>query len=364
MTNDGGFDFSIMRYVPNEFYMQMTRGHVQPGDILIVKDGATTGKISYVDKDFPFTQAVVNEHVFLCRPDPAVVEPQFLFLWLWSALGQRSIRANYQGAAIGGINQTFTNTVHVPLPHLREQRRIVEWLLSRLDAVRQAKDAAAERIAALRRLRVAYLREAFTSPASKGWPRVTIGDISSLVIDGPHITPVYQPNGVPFLTIRNIVNRRIDFERVSYVSPEDHHEFARRGQAERGDILYTKDGTLGVPCLVDTDQEFSFFVSVALIKPTRESVDSRFLCFALESPSVLEQVDRLGAGAGLKHMVLKSIRALRIDLPSLSEQRSLSRSLQGKFETIEKAKAAVEAAACAIDAMSDALLREAFSGGL
>jgi hypothetical protein len=30
------------------------------------------------------------------------------------------------------------------------------------------------------------------------------------------------------------------------------------GKAEKGDILYTKDGTLGIPCVVDVEMAFSF----------------------------------------------------------------------------------------------------------
>jgi type I restriction enzyme S subunit len=49
MTIHGTFDFAIKRFVPREFYEQMTRGHIQQGDILIVKDGAITGKTCFID---------------------------------------------------------------------------------------------------------------------------------------------------------------------------------------------------------------------------------------------------------------------------------------------------------------------------
>ena len=69
ITQYGTFDFSSLRFVPREFYEQMTRGHIKRSDILIVKDGATTGKTAFVDDTFPFDEAVGNEHVFLCRPN-------------------------------------------------------------------------------------------------------------------------------------------------------------------------------------------------------------------------------------------------------------------------------------------------------
>ena len=65
MTPFGDFDFTALRFIPKDFYDKMTRGHIKKNDILVVKDGATTGKTSYVDSSFPFGEAVINEHVFL-----------------------------------------------------------------------------------------------------------------------------------------------------------------------------------------------------------------------------------------------------------------------------------------------------------
>ena len=86
-----GFDFSIRRYVPREYYENMPRGHIRQEDILIVKDGATTGKTCFVDESFPFHEAVVNEHVFNCRVDRQQILPELLFRWLWGPQGQYAI---------------------------------------------------------------------------------------------------------------------------------------------------------------------------------------------------------------------------------------------------------------------------------
>ena len=67
LDNKGGFNFTKIKFVPNKFYEKLSKGIIQENDILIVKDGATTGKISFVDNNFPFKQACVNEHVFILR---------------------------------------------------------------------------------------------------------------------------------------------------------------------------------------------------------------------------------------------------------------------------------------------------------
>src|SRR5437660_2597815 len=136
---DGTFDFTSVKYVPEKFVAGMSKGHIQTNDILVVKDGATTGKTAFVDSGFPFRKAVVNEHVFICRPTPQI-EARFLFRFLMSRDGQERVLENFKGSAQGGINQTFALNTEAPLAPLAEQRRVVaklDKLLGKVDACQQ-----------------------------------------------------------------------------------------------------------------------------------------------------------------------------------------------------------------------------------
>lgn len=364
MTPQGPFDFSVMRYVPREYYENMPRGHIRRGDILIVKDGATTGKTCFVDKSFPFREAVVNEHVFICRADDQKILPRLLFYWLWGGTGQNAIRTRFQGAAIGGINQGFAVSVTVPVPPIEEQSRILTRLLTSMRYIAGAHAASEARIADVAALKSAILRSTFAPEKMRHWNLRTIKEISHLVTDGPHVTPTYVPRGVPFVTVTNIQSGCLNFENVSYVTEDDHKHFSARAKAERGDILYSKDGTLGIPCVVDTDREFSFFVSVAIIKLKRDLVDPHFVAHAMTSPFVMHQVERLGAGAGLKHMVLKSIRALEIPCPPLQEQRQIADSLTSQLGIVAQAERACSEELNTILALPGAVIRHAFQEGV
>jgi type I restriction enzyme S subunit len=167
LTYKGTFNFSSVKYVPQEFASRMHRGHIQKNDILIVKDGATTGKTAFVDEKFPFKNAVVNEHVFVCRPS-RLVEPRYLFRYLMFQEGQERILDNFQGSARGGINLSFAPNVQVPLAPLPEQHLIV----AKLEKLLAKAGACQERLnkipALLKRFRQSVLaagwREAHTAP--------------------------------------------------------------------------------------------------------------------------------------------------------------------------------------------------------
>ena len=89
LNNSGGFRFENIKYIPTPFFEKMRRGRIRSGDILIVKDGATTGKVSLVRSDFPFNPAMVNEHVFICRFNERIYSP-FVF-YIQSLLQYRKL---------------------------------------------------------------------------------------------------------------------------------------------------------------------------------------------------------------------------------------------------------------------------------
>lgn len=168
LTNDGNFRFDNVKYVPRNFYRSMRRGHLQIGDVLVVKDGATTGKVSLVAKGFPYPEAVVNEHVFVCRPVPGI-EPRYLFRFLHSPEGQRRILDHFQGSAQGGINLRFAEGTIVPVPPAAEQVRIAEFLdaaISRLSATQARIEHARQKLGSLR---LALLAAACSGRLTADW---------------------------------------------------------------------------------------------------------------------------------------------------------------------------------------------------
>ncbi len=161
LAENGRFDFTNIRYVPEEFASKMARGWIKQSDVLIVKDGATTGKTSFVEKTFPFAKALLNEHVFRVRGKPERIEQAYLFRFLSSQIGQTMIDSAFRGSAQGRINQTFVDAVTLPLPPLPQQRRIVARIESLFAESRTARDALERVPTLLKRFRQSILASAF-----------------------------------------------------------------------------------------------------------------------------------------------------------------------------------------------------------
>ncbi|WP_321422674.1 restriction endonuclease subunit S [uncultured Methanobacterium sp.] len=177
LTKLGGFNFKKLRLVSQEYYYSLKRGKIKQNDVLIVKDGATTGKVSFVDEDFPFQEAAVNEHVFILRGKKDLIHPKFLFYHIFSPFGQLQIMKNFRGAAIGGINTQFVKNYYIYLPSLKNQMKIVEIMekAEKLKEWRAEADGLADEY-----LKSVFL-EMFGDPVKnkKGWKRAKLSELGT-----------------------------------------------------------------------------------------------------------------------------------------------------------------------------------------
>jgi len=175
-----------------------------------------------------------------------------------------------------------------------------------------------------------------------GWKWSTINEVCNKITDGTHKTPSYIDKGVPFLSVKDITKGYIDFSNTRFISLIEHNELSKRCKPERNDILYTKVGTTGVAKVVDTDREFSIFVSLALLKPQKEIIESYFFEHLLNSPFCYEQSQAKTRGVANRNLVITDIRSIQIPLPPLSEQTRIVSKLDTLFARIDKSIALLE----------------------
>jgi type I restriction enzyme S subunit len=194
------------------------------------------------------------------------------------------------------------------------------------------------------------------------WKWVQLESLTVGISDGVHKKPRYVSEGVPFVTVRNLTaSTGISFDDLNYVTEKDHKEYIKRTHPERGDILITKDGTIGVVRLIDTDVEFSIFVSVALIKPVLRELGP-YLVYALRASCVQDQI--VPQGAALKHLYLVDLRRLAIPLPPLSEQKRIVARLDQINDETQSLANLYEQKLTKLEALKRSLLNQAFSGKL
>lgn len=328
------------------------------GDVLVVKDGATTGKVALVKEDFPYSEASVNEHVFICRSKRDCLLPEYLFYHLFSFNGQNQIKKSIHGSAQGGIITNFAEDYIIAIPTLDTQRRIVA-ILEKAEETRRLRAQADELAEGL--IQSVFL-EMFGDPREnpEAWEVVRLGDACTSIKDGPHVSPNYVEAGVPFISVHNIINGRFDLSDVKYISNEDHREYCRRCRPEKGDVLYTKGGTTGIAKKIDVDFGFSIWVHLALLKFPKEKIDSSFLECCLNSNYCRSQARRYTRGIANRDLVLGQMAKIKIVLPPIYLQKRFA-EIVGKIDALKKN---LELHKYELDVLYSSLIKKAFSGEL
>ena len=140
------------RYISRNLFDSMSSGVIRPNDILLVKDGATIGKVAIADW-MPQSEAAVNEHVFLLRVSEENYA-RFYFYVIQSPAIQTQIWLDVRGSAQPGLVSEFRNNVDVPRPSKSQQKAIADYLdreTAHLDAFVAAKERVLDLLAEKRR---------------------------------------------------------------------------------------------------------------------------------------------------------------------------------------------------------------------
>lgn len=170
------------------------------------------------------------------------------------------------------------------------------------------------------------------------WIWVKLEDICTKITDGTHSTPKYKSAGIPFISVKDVSSGHLSFDNCKYISLEEHNKLFERCNPEFGDILITKVGTTGVPAIVDTNEKFSLFVSVALLKINTNKINNNYLLYVLSSPVVQQQVKENTRGVGNKNWVLDAINNTLVPLPPLEEQQRIVDKIEKLFVKLDEIK--------------------------
>lgn len=156
--------------------------------------------------------------------------------------------------------------------------------------------------------------------APNGWEWCRLHNVFD-VRDGTHDSPKFLPDGVPFLTSKNIYGGKLDLSDLKFISESDHVNFSRRSKVDRDDVLFAMIGSIGNPVIVNTDLDFSF-KNMALFKYFSKALSSpQFLQVFL---SVIAADVKVKAAGGVQSFVaLGTIRSQPIALPPLAEQHRI-----------------------------------------
>jgi type I restriction enzyme S subunit len=163
-----------------------------------------------------------------------------------------------------------------------------------------------------------------------------------LITCGVAARPKYVDDGVPFLSAKNVKNGQIIYKNYNCITKENHQELTKKNKPLKGDIIYTRVGSYGEAAVIEKDIEFSVFVSLTLIKPKQNLLNSYFLKYYLNSHEIKTLAKKSITSSGVGNLNVGTVRKFPINLPPLPEQTQIVTTLDKAFKQIDQAKVNLE----------------------
>ena len=189
---------------------------------------------------------------------------------------------------------------------------------------------------------------------------------SGPITDGTHKTPKYceKTDGVPFVSAKDVTSEYIDWSNVKYIVPDLHQELYKRLAPQKNDILLAKNGTTGVAALVETNDIFDLYVTIAVLRPNIGIILPKFMYRLINSPICKNQFNSHLTGIGVPNLHLRDIKNVSIPLPPLSEQRRIVDCIESLFAKLDEAKEKAQAVVDGFELRKSVILHKAFTGEL
>ncbi|MBL1155655.1 MAG: restriction endonuclease subunit S [Ignavibacteriota bacterium] len=402
--------FGITKFINDEANNFLKRSQLKEKDILFSIAG-TIGRVGVVSKnDIP---ANTNQALAIIRLINSNVLHPFIYYYLTSPIVQSIAQKRIAGVGRANISLIDVSAFQIPLPPLAEQKKIVEKieeLFSGLDSgvasLKKAKeqiklyrqsvlaaafsgrlhqDSTDSRIDKIKEKKSAKSKNPVNSnpdnqnpenpliPANPGsdnlpvgWKWVKLGEVSLKIGDVDHKMPKSVENGkYPYLSTKDLTDDfKINFDNAKRISENDFHQLSKKIKPERGDIIFSRYGTIGRNVLVETDIDFLVSYSCAIIKPDSKMITSKYLYLYTLSPLIKSEIKKYTVQTTQANVGISSINNFIVPLPSKEIQQQIVLEIEKRFSEADNLEKAIDDSLAKSELLRQSILSQAFSGKL
>lgn len=304
---------------------------LQKNDVIIADtaEDETVGKVTQVGD--VSIQLVGGLHTVVCRPSVETADG-YLGCYMNSRYYHDQLLPYITGIKVSSVSKKSLNETELTIPSdIYEQREIIKVfremdehianLIFLIEKKRNIRDGALEDLMCQRTRLNGHSTE---------WKEVSLSKICK-VYDGTHQTPKYTLQGIRFVSVENIMNLYSSNKYISRAAYESDF----KAYPEKGDVLMTRIGDIGTPCVVDRDEPLAYYVSLALFKNI--SINSYFLNYYIMSSDFQKELD----DRSLHHATPKKINKgeigkCKVKYPKdADEQAAIANILRSMDEEIE-----------------------------
>ncbi|WP_199864251.1 restriction endonuclease subunit S [Acidovorax sp. Root267] len=310
-------------FIPQALFDEFRRKYSFPrkGDVLISAAG-TIGRTVIYDGDPAYFQ---DSNIVWIDNDESTVTNAFL----WHAYQVTKWSVSHGGTVARLYNDNLRSDIYIPVPLVAEQRAIAT-ALSDVDALLAKLD---QLIAKKRDLKQAATQQLLTGQTrlpgfSGAWSTISIAKNASLKARigwQALTTEEYLASGTYYLvTGTDFVGGRVSWGGCHFVDKWRYSQ-DRNIQLQNGDVLVTKDGTIGkVGFVQGLPGPATLNSGIFVIRPLQESFFPAFFFCVLRSQIFDDFISKITAGSTITHLYQKDFVGFEFLAPGLAEQTAIA----------------------------------------
>jgi len=327
---------------------------LERGDMVFIPSSETHEDLGYSSLiDFDEDDIVYSYHILRYKTKKPVFHYFKKYL-----INHHSILNQFSSECKGTTRQIIGrdvfNNVRVVLPPHNEQKQIVSFLDKKTSLIDSLIEKTQQKIELLKEKRTSLINEVVTKGLNpnvemkdsgvewigeipKTWSVSKIMFLSNKVTDGSHHSPEIQDSGKLYVTVSNVSKSNdIDFDSCSKISEESFSELERNGcKPKKGDVLITKDGTIGRGLVVGEFNEYVILSSIGLIRFSKK-INPEYGLYYLLSGLNIDQMYSHVRGSGITRLTINLIKNLLFVIPTLYDQQQIVEYLDEKTQKIDK----------------------------
>ena len=361
-------DLSDVKYISPEHHKLLQKSQAKPGTVLITMTG-NPGISAIVPENFGESNS--NQHIAKVVLKKGI-NPRYVTAFLDSTYGMSQIERMTTGTTHRHIFLYSVSSIRIPVPPREIQDIVAQTSQRAQEQVRQNLCRSIELFESIEqdilaelgidrpktepedfmsvrdediddRLDTEYYKYEYLSNMEalrkSKFEIKTLGQISVDINRG--VEPgsrAYREDGVPFLRIQNILPFNIDFKETMFVDKELYSQLRDKHQIHSGEVLFSKDATIGIPLVVpDNIGECLISSGIARIK-LKDDIDPLFVCSFLYTTCARLQAIRRSYGSIIRHLSIDELSEIKIPIPPKGFQNKLAAEVRSKIAEADKLK--------------------------
>ena len=327
--------------------------------LLVSEDGA-----NLLARTYPIAFSIsgktwVNNHAHVLRFSE-ITSQKFIEYYLNSI----SLDPYVSGMAQPKLNQKSLNSIAVPFPTIREQKRIVAILDEAFAGIATAVVNTEKNLANARELFESYLNSKLIRNDAS-WRRCRLGSIVERLTNG-YVGPtrnIYIEAGIPYLLARHVKDNCLAFDGKTFISDEFNQK-NKKSTLKAGDVLLVQSGHIGHSAVVPKSHEGHNCHAMIVITPVADRLAGNFLSLFFNSPEMRKRFTEIRSGSTVPHLTCRAVKELKVPVPDLSTQQKLVNDVQELQTETRQLESLYQHKLVNLAELKQSLLHKAFSGAL